>query len=154
MDQEFWRQDQSHQRLLCIAAHLQNFFGSTHSVKGKLLLKSSKHTDFTWALSKGISHQEKTTFLESGSQKHFVCCSRGKKKYIIYEVHMPPIVLHGHLGYLLLTLINFNHMPGKVWDEVTYPFPNFNGCTVEVWEWISNFIPYFIMGVVAYLCCD
>ena len=24
-----------------------------------------------------------------------------------------------------------------------YPFPNFNSCTVEVWEWISNFVPYF-----------
>ena len=30
----------------------------------------------------------------------------------------------------------------KVWNETTYPFPNFNGCTVEVWEWISNFIPH------------
>ena len=35
-------------------------------------------------------------------------------------------------------------MPSKVWDEITYPFPNFNGVTVEVWEWISNFIPHFI----------
>ena len=25
-----------------------------------------------------------------------------------------------------------NHMPGKVWDEITYPFLNFNGATVEV----------------------
>ena len=26
-------------------------------------------------------------------------------------------------------------------DEITYPFPNFiNSCTVEVWEWINNFI--------------
>ena len=33
-----------------------------------------------------------------------------------------------------------NHMRSKVWAEVTYPFPNFNGCTVEVWEGISNFI--------------
>ena len=24
------------------------------------------------------------------------------------------------------------HMPGKVWDEITYPFPNFNDATVEV----------------------
>ena len=24
-------------------------------------------------------------------------------------------------------------MPSKVWDETTYPFPNFNGCTVEVY---------------------
>ena len=28
-----------------------------------------------------------------------------------------------------------------MWDEITYPFPNFNGCTVGVWEWISNFTP-------------
>ena len=26
-----------------------------------------------------------------------------------------------------------NHKPSKVWDEITYPFPNFNGCTGEVW---------------------
>ena len=32
-----------------------------------------------------------------------------------------------------------NHMPSKVWDEITYPFPKFNGCTIEVWEWISIF---------------
>ena len=24
-------------------------------------------------------------------------------------------------------LILSNHMPRKVWDEITYPFPNFNG---------------------------
>ena len=29
-----------------------------------------------------------------------------------------------------------------MWDEITYPFPNFNGCTVELWEWISNVIPH------------
>ena len=28
-----------------------------------------------------------------------------------------------------------NYMPTKVWYEITYPFPNFNGTTVEVWEW-------------------
>ena len=25
-----------------------------------------------------------------------------------------------------------NHIHFKVWDEITYPFLNFNGCTVEV----------------------
>ena len=30
--------------------------------------------------------------------------------------------------------------------QITYPFPNFNGCTVEVWEWISNFIPTIYNG--------
>ena len=24
------------------------------------------------------------------------------------------------------------HLPGKVWDEITYPFLNFNASTVEV----------------------
>ena len=39
---------------------------------------------------------------------------------------------------LLLTWINLN--PNIVWDENIYQFPNFNGCTVEVWEWIRSFI--------------
>ena len=32
-------------------------------------------------------------------------------------------------------------MPSSVWDEITYPFPNFNGWT-EVQEWISNYMPH------------
>ena len=60
----------------------------------------------------------------------------------------------------LLTGINLipawisNHMPSKMWDENIYPFLNFNGCTVEVWEWISNFIPHFIMDMITYPCWD
>ena len=45
-----------------------------------------------------------------------------------------------------LTLISAwisNHIHYKVWGEITYPFPNFNGATVEVWEWISNFISLY-----------
>ena len=43
----------------------------------------------------------------------------------------------------------------KVWDEITYPFPNVNGvtgATVEIWEWIRNFIPHFIGQVITYPC--
>ena len=43
-----------------------------------------------------------------------------------------------------LTLISAwisNHMHIKVWYEIIYPFPKFNGSTDEVWDWISNFIP-------------
>ena len=36
-----------------------------------------------------------------------------------------------------------NYIQSKVHGEITYPFPNFNDDTVEVWEWISNFIPDF-----------
>ena len=31
-----------------------------------------------------------------------------------------------------------NHVHYKMWDETIYPFPNFNGCTVDVWKWINN----------------
>ena len=61
------------------------------------------------------------------------------------------------LGPTLLTLIPpwiSDHIPSKVWVEITYPFPNFNGTTVEVSEWISNFIPYFITDVITYPCCN
>ena len=50
-----------------------------------------------------------------------------------YSVSMftsrPPCYKHG------LTLIPAwirNYTLGKVWDEITYPFLNFSGCTVEV----------------------
>ena len=47
-----------------------------------------------------------------------------------------------------------NHMPSEVWDGITYPFPNFNSATIEVWEWIGNFIPHFIMDVITSPCWD
>ena len=48
-------------------------------------------------------------------------------------------------GSFLLTWINplmNNHIPNQMQDQITYPFLNFNGCTAEVWEWMSNFIPH------------
>ena len=59
---------------------------------------------------------------------------------------------------LLLIWINFNPTMNKnnnhhkVWDEITYPFPNFNGATVEVWEWISHPIPHVNISVIIYPC--
>ena len=40
-----------------------------------------------------------------------------------------PFYYHGLT--LIPTWIS-NHMPSKVWDEITYPFLNFKSCTVEV----------------------
>ena len=47
-----------------------------------------------------------------------------------------------------------NYIHDKVWDEIAWPFPNFNGAAVEVWEWISDFIPDFIMDVITYPTCN
>ena len=52
-------------------------------------------------------------------------------------------------GTLLLIYCNCNPSmdkyshPLKMWGETMYSLPNFNCCTVGVWEWISNFIPQF-----------
>ena len=43
-------------------------------------------------------------------------------------------------------------MPSKLWDEITDPFPKLSGTTVEVWEWINNFIPYFTGHMITYPC--
>ena len=40
-----------------------------------------------------------------------------------------PFYLH---GLILIPAWISNHMLSKVWDEITYPFLYFNGCTVEV----------------------
>ena len=60
------------------------------------------------------------------------------------------------LGLILLTPIKLilgmddNYMPSKVREEITYPFPNSKGATVDVWECISNFIPHITMGLIIY----
>ena len=53
-------------------------------------------------------------------------------------------------GLTLIPAWISNYMNYKMWDEITYPFPNFNGATVEVWEWISYFIPHFTGHVITY----
>ena len=65
----------------------------------------------------------------------------------------------GTQGPLLLAWINSypitdNYIHYKVWDEITYILPNFNGATTEVGVWISNFIPHFTWHVVIYLRLD
>ena len=37
------------------------------------------------------------------------------------------------------------HMSSTVCDEITYAFASFNGASVQVWEYIRNFMPRFIM---------
>ena len=48
-------------------------------------------------------------------------------------------------GLFLIPAWISNHMPSKMWDEVTFPIPNFDGCIIEVLELINDFVPYFRM---------
>ena len=66
-------------------------------------------------------------------------------------ISVAPVIFHLH-GFTIIPAWISNHMPIKVWDEITYPFPNFNGCTIKICEW--NFFPHFIMDVIFYPCWD
>ena len=72
-----------------------------------------------------------------------------------YEVILKDIgkISRGYFYWHGLTLIPAwisNHIPSKMWDEITYPFPNITGPTIEVWEWIGSSIPHLIMNVITY----
>ena len=41
-------------------------------------------------------------------------------------------------GLSLIPVWMSDHIYSKVWDEITYPFPNFNGCTIEVLEQVIS----------------
>ena len=74
-----------------------------------------------------------------------------RNKIPLTEVARDPFY---YRGFTLIPVWISNHMSNKMWDKITYPFPNFNGCRVEVVEWISNFIPHFIMEVITSPCWD
>ena len=62
-----------------------------------------------------------------------------------------PFYLHG------LTVISAwisGHIHNKVWDEITYPSPNVNSCTIEVWEWKTNLILHSTGHVITHPCWD
>ena len=53
------------------------------------------------------------------------------------------------INLILIWISNISsHMLNKVWDKITYPFQNFNGTAVEVWDWTSNFAPHFMFDVI------
>ena len=71
----------------------------------------------------------------------------------------PEFFFHEYWGYCNQELPSLNNVELFQWmkllihsltstDNIGYPFPNFNGKGVEVWELISNFIPHFIMVFV------
>ena len=81
--------------------------------------------------------------------KWFMVIHKKAREYVAWWTQY-----HGTLtcGVTLFPAWISNPMPCKVWNEIIYPgaSPNFNGTTVEVWKWVSNFTPYFTMDVSTY----
>ena len=45
-----------------------------------------------------------------------------------------------------------NHIQYKMLYEITHPFSNFEGATVDALEWKRNFIPHYTGHVITYPC--
>ena len=61
--------------------------------------------------------------------------------FYIHDLTLIPTWIDNYIGY-------------NVWYETTYQFLNSNGETIDVWEWICNFIPHFTGYVITYPCWD
>ena len=69
---------------------------------------------------------------------------------IVEKYRLPPGGPFYWYGLTLIPTWISNYMPRKVCGEITYLFLSFNGATIEVMEWIINFIPHLIMDVIIY----
>ena len=56
------------------------------------------------------------------------------------------------LGKGTYRIVN-NYIHYNVWDEITHPFRDLNGATIDIWKWINSFIPYFPGHVITYIPC-
>ena len=77
--------------------------------------------------------------LSNSTKPYFVI---GSSNILSFKIHLTiNRCIH---GTLLLTWFSFDTVMDKLshthWslDEMTYPFPNFNGCTLIFWDCISN----------------
>ena len=53
----------------------------------------------------------------------------------IMEKHVSPCLFYNDESTFPVYIRN--HMMSKMWNEITNLFPNFNGCTAVIWEWIK-----------------
>ena len=64
------------------------------------------------------------------------------------------LVIWGHFANMILLAWINNYIHYSVSDEISYLFPNLNSASIEVWEWISIFIPHLTGHVITYPCWD
>ena len=57
-------------------------------------------------------------------------------------------------GLAMIPACICNRVNFGVWDGVACPFPDFGGATVEVWEWMSDFVAHITGHAIACPCWD
>ena len=61
---------------------------------------------------------------------------------------MEPMHLFYQHGLTSIPAWISDHIHYNVWDKLL--ISNFNGCKVEIWEWINNIILHFTMDIIIY----
>ena len=59
---------------------------------------------------------------------------------LVPDMTTVPIPYHGSNPGIYYTVLG----------EIMYPSPNFNGASIEIWEWRSNSITHFTSHVITY----
>ena len=68
--------------------------------------------------------------------------------FLLQQTHCPNRdPFYKHELTLIPGCVN-NSVSSKVRDKSAYPLSNFKDYTVEIWEWISDFISHLIMDVI------
>ena len=84
---------------------------------------------------------------------YVIMCEISKWPWFSYVFHSK-FIWHTDQNFQMKFHTNDTNRPSyitnKDWDEITCPFRNFNGASVDKWKWIVNLIPPFIMDVVIY----
>ena len=92
-----------------------------------------------------LKWQEMTrNYISNINMGYVVYCLNVKESYFLWSLFTTQII--SRLSTMSSSVIPAwisKYIDYKVWDELTFPFPNFNGV-----EWIINYIPYFIKHVI------
>ena len=105
-----------------------------------------------------VSHV--SIFIHMTTVRYYIQCSNfcASRKFrqspLAWSPETVTLMLHNFSYNVIHPGMISKYIHCKVWDEITYPFPNFNALTVKVWGWISNFIPHSTDHVITYQCWD
>ena len=73
-------------------------------------------------------------------------------KYPVQKIIISSSSHYSEHGLTLIPAWISNYIHYNVWAEINFPFLNPNGATIEVQEWINNFILHFSGYVITYQC--
>ena len=124
-----------------------------HDLRRYMTLRCLNELKYNLAKYRWPIHQLLNNFEILHRLRH--CHSYG---YYEWQTFRKILVLGWPSGPPLLHCIYFNpsldkqFLPYRVRDEITHPFPIFNGGTVDVWDWICNLIPHFTEHVITNPC--